>query len=107
MSKLTLGLRNTLDSKEKLKADAKYKSNNNNNNDNNNNYFAFESGNLQGDDDYVPKGRIQSFQVMEDYDGSNNNNDEDYNNNDNGSIYFASSSTASSSAIFTPSKRYK
>jgi hypothetical protein len=71
VSKLTLGLRNTLDSKEKLKADAKYKSNDlafefqeSNNN-------MYDNVDNNSGEEYASTSQLASYEVMEDYDASN------------------------------------
>ncbi len=73
VSKLTLGLRNTLDSKEKLKADAKYKSNDENNNNKSNNYYPSSRSSNNNDTEEVESDdayffdKTRTFQVFEDY----------------------------------------
>lgn len=87
MSKLTLGLRNTLDSKEKLKADAKYKSNDLSFEfqESNNNNYTFENNN-NSFEEFANTSMIANYEVMEDYENNENNND---NNNTSSTIMFS------------------
>jgi len=88
VSKLTLGLRNTLDNKEKIKADAKYKSNETTQfafefqESNNNNY------NVNTVEGFATTSRLASYEVMEDYEENMNSNN---NNNNNSSLLEMSS----------------